>query len=131
MDNKSDRRGFDRFPIKFVIEVVAQDSEGRRYKEKTVLKNISGGGAQFLTQQASKCFAGQLVEMTVFLTGTSMVKARMRGQATVVRIDLSSNSGIGEKTRGASIAVKFHTPLCFERADVKTQGNHGEPPRNL
>ena len=97
MDNKSDRRGFDRFPIEFVIEVVAQDSEGRRYKEKTVLKNISGGGAQFLTQQAGKYFAGQQLEMTVFLTGTNMVKARMRGKATVVRIDPSSNSGIGEK----------------------------------
>jgi len=131
MNNKSDRRDFDRFPIEFEIEVAAQDSQGRKYSEKTVLKNISGGGAQFITQQASKYFTGQLLEMTVFLTGTDMVKARMRGKATVVRIDPSSDSGIGEKTRGASIAVKLDTPLYFERTDVKTQKNQEEYPGNL
>ncbi|NVM25578.1 MAG: PilZ domain-containing protein [Desulfobacterales bacterium] len=131
MNNKSDRRDFDRFPIEFEIEVAAQDSEGRKYSEKTVLSNISGGGAQFITQQAGKYFTGQQLEMTVFLTGTDIVKARMKGKATVVRIDPSSNSGIGEKTRGAGIAVKFDASLYFERADVKTQGNHKECPGNL
>jgi len=29
MNNKSDRRDFDRFPIEFEIEVAAQDSEGK------------------------------------------------------------------------------------------------------
>jgi hypothetical protein len=131
MNNKSDRRDFDRFPIEFEIEVAAQDSQGRKYSEKTVLKNISGGGAQFITQQAGKYFTGQLLEMTVFLTGTDMVKARMRGKATVVRIDPSSDSGIGEKTRGASIAVKLDAPLYFERTDVKTQKNQEEYTGNL
>lgn len=131
MNNKSDRRDFDRFPIEFAIEVAAEDSEGRKYKEKTVLRNISGGGAQFITQQASKYFTGQLLEMTVFLIGTDMVDARMRGKATVVRIEPSSNSDTGPKSQGAGIAVKLETPLCFERTDVKAQGNQGEPPANL
>lgn len=131
MNNGPDRRDFDRFPAQFEIEVAAQDSEGRKWSEKTILKDISGGGAQFITQQVGKYFTGQLLEMTVFLTGTDMVEARMKGKATVVRIDPSSNSGIGEKTRGAGIAVKLDTPLHFERADMKTQVNHGEPPGNL
>jgi len=53
-------------------------------------------------------------------------------KATVVRIDPSGSSGIGEKARGAAgVAVKLDTPLYFERADVKTHGNHGEPSEGL
>ena len=66
-----------------------------------------------------------------FLTGTDKVKARMRGKATVVRIDASTNSGIGEKTPRMDIAVKLDSPLHLETVDVKTQGNQGEPPENL
>ena len=66
MNNKSDRRDFDRFPIEFEIEVAAQDSEGKKYSENTILRNISGGGARFITQQASKYFTGQPLEVTVF-----------------------------------------------------------------
>jgi hypothetical protein len=65
MNTKSDRRDFDRFPADFEIEVAAEDSEGKKYKEKTVLRNISGGGAKFITQQDGKYFPGQILEMTV------------------------------------------------------------------
>ena len=131
MNDKYDRRDFDRYPLEFVTEVTAQDSEGKKYREKTVLKNISGGGARFITQQASKYFTGQLLEMTIHLPGTTAANASMRGKATVVRIDPSSNSGIGEKSRGMEIAVRLDSPLHFERVDVKTQVNHGDPPGNL
>jgi c-di-GMP-binding flagellar brake protein YcgR len=131
MNNKSDRRDFDRFPIEFEIQVAAQDSEGKKCSENTILRNISGGGARFMTQQASKYPTGQPLEVAVFLTGTDKVKARMREKATVVRIDASTNSGIGEKTPRMDIAVKLDSPLHLERVDVKTQGNHGQPPENL
>ncbi len=80
MNNKCDRRDFDRFPADFEIEVAAQDSEGRKYKEKTVLRNISGGGAKFITQQDGKYFPGQLLEMTIMLTGLVMMP-RLSGLA--------------------------------------------------
>jgi hypothetical protein len=131
MNNKPDRRDLDRYPIEFEIQLAAQDSEGKKYSENTILRNISGGGARFMTQQASKYFTGQPLEVAVFLTGTDKVKARVRGKATVVRIDASTNSGIGEKTPRMDIAVKLDSPLHLERVDVKTQGNHGEPPENL
>jgi len=127
MNNKSDRRNFNRFQIEFVLEVSAKDSEGKEFNEKTVLKDISGEGAKFITQQAGKYFPGQSLEVTIYLPGTNDVKADMRGKATVVRVDPSSNSGIGEKSQEMSIAVTFDTPLHFERVNVKTQGNHAEP----
>jgi len=127
MNNKSDRRAFNRFPMEFMLEVSSEDSEGKEFNEKTVLKDISGEGAKFITQQAGKYFPGQSLEMTIYLPGPNDVKADMRGKATVVRIDPSGNSGLGEKSQEMSIAVTFDTPLHFERVNVKTQGNHAEP----
>ena len=121
MNNKSDRRAFNRFPMEFVLEVSSEDSEGKEFNERTVLNDISGDGAKFITQQTGKYFPGQSLEMTIYLPGPNDVKADMRGTATVVRIDSPSNSGIGEKSQEMSIAVTFDTPLHFERVDMKTR----------
>ena len=119
MNNKPERREFDRFPVEFVMEVVGEDNEGKKFNEKTVLKDISGGGAKFITQQAGKYFLGQALEIIIYLPDTDEVKAYMRGTATVLRIDPSSNKDIGEKSQEMSIAVRFDTSLHFERVDVK------------
>jgi len=119
MNNKPDRRNFDRFPITFRMEVAAKDSEGKKYQENTVLKDISGEGAKFIPQQAGKYFPGQSLELTIHLPDSDEVKARMRGKATVIRLDPSSNSVIDGKSQTISIAVKLDTPLHFERDDVK------------
>ena len=121
MNNKPDRRNFNRFPIEFVMEVSAEDIEGKKYKENTILKDISGEGARFITQQASKYFPGQSLEMTIHLPGSDEVKARMRGKATVVRVDSPTDSKIEQKSQAMGIAVKLDTPLRFERVDVKMQ----------
>jgi len=120
MNNNPDRRNFDRFPIEFVMEVAAEDSEGEKYQENTVLKDISGEGASFITQQAGKYFLGQSLELTIHLPPTSDVKACMRGTATVLRIDSPGDSGVEDKNKDVYIAVTFNTPLHFERVDVKT-----------
>ena len=36
MNNKPDRRNFDRFPIEFVMEVSTEDSEGKKYKDSAL-----------------------------------------------------------------------------------------------
>jgi hypothetical protein len=118
MNNRPERRDFDRFAIEFVLDVDAKDAEGKIFNEKTVLKNISGGGACFVTRQAGRYFLGQLLDMTIFLPGTSEVNAFMKGKGNVVRIDQFNNSGTGEKNRKISIAVKFDTLLNFERSDI-------------
>jgi hypothetical protein len=58
--------------------------------------------------------------MTIYLPGPNDVKADMRGAATVVRIDPSGDSNVGEKSQEMSIAVKLDAPLHFERDNVKT-----------
>jgi hypothetical protein len=112
VNQQTDRRDFDRFPIEFAVEVATKDSEGKEYRELTVLMDISGGGARFITREAEKYYPGQLLEMTICLPGTKGVKAHMRGMATVVRVDTSSGT--------SDVAVTLDTSLRFERLDVKT-----------
>jgi len=121
MNNKPDRRNFDRFPITFQIEVAAKDSEGEKYKETTVLKDISGEGAKFITQQADKYFPGQSLALTIHLPDSDEVKACMIGKATVVRVDSPTDSKIEQESQEMCIALKLDSPLHFERADVKTR----------
>jgi hypothetical protein len=112
VNQQNDRRDFDRFPIEFTVEVVTQDSDGKKHKEQTVLMDISGGGARFITREAEQYFPGQLLEITIYLPGAEGVKAHMRGRATVVRVDTSSGL--------PGVAIKLDTSLRFERLEVKT-----------
>lgn len=121
MNNKSDRRHFNRFQIAFLMEVTATDKEGKKYKDNTVLKNISGEGIRFIAKKTSKYYLGQPLELTIYLPSNAKVKARMRGKATVVRIDPLSNSKKDIKGQMISIAVRLDTPLRFERDDGKMQ----------
>ena len=89
----------------------AEDIEGDRYDDKVVLKNVSGGGAKFVTQQSAKYFLGQPLEIIIYLPGTNDVNAHMRGKATVVRTYSPSDSGVGEKSKGTCIAIRFDAPL--------------------
>lgn len=113
MNQESDRRDFDRFPIEFAIEVSLKDSDGRTHKEMTALRDISGGGARFITQNPDRYFQGQNLDLVIYLPGTNEVKAQMRGRARVVRIGDSGNIPEGG---GISIAVKLSTSLQFKRA---------------
>ncbi len=121
MNNQSDRRNFDRFPITFKMEVAAEDIEGKKYKENTVLKDISGEGASFITQQAGKYFPGQSLELIIHLPDSDEVKACMIGKATVIRIDSPTDSKIEQESQEICIALKLDSPLHFERVDVKTR----------
>jgi hypothetical protein len=126
MNSKSNRRDFDRFQLDLVVEVVAEDIEGEEYQEKVISKNISGGGAKFVTRQAGKYFIGQQLEITISLPGHDNVKGCMRGRATVRRIEPPTGSGIGEKSDEMGISVQVDARLYFERFDVQTPVNHGE-----
>jgi len=120
MNNKPERRNFARFPVEFALEVFAEDVAGNKYKDRAVLKNISGEGAMFMSKLAGKYFPGQLLETKIYLPGTDDVKALMRANATVIRIDASNNSGSDEKSEEIGIAIRFDTPMHFERLDIKT-----------
>ena len=115
INNKSERRGFERIPIDFSLGVYGEDVDGKKFEDKAVLKDVSGGGAKFLTQKSDIYFSGQLLKLTIFLPGTGDVEAHMKTKATVVRIDQPTDSEKENKNRRCCIAVRFDTRLIFER----------------
>jgi len=127
VDSQLDRRAFDRFPIEFEIEVTTENMEMEKYMEKVLLKNISGEGVKFVTRKTDKYALGQQLEISIYLPDNDEVKARMRGEATVVRIEPLSNSRIGDESEKMGIAVKIHNRLHFERLVGRIPANHIEP----
>ena len=115
MNNKSEKRKFKRYLMEVALEVSGEDAAGNRYKDKAVLMNVSGEGAMFTTGLSDKYFLDQLLELTICLPGTDDVNARMRGKATVIRIDPLVEAGMKEKGRRIGIGVKVDAPFRFER----------------
>ena len=126
VDPQFDRRAFDRFPIEFEIEVTTEDMEMGKYKEKVLLKNISGEGVKFTTRKADKYALGQQLEISIYLPENDEVKARMKGKATVVRIEPPSNSRLEDESEEMAVAVKIHNRLHFERLVGRIPANQLE-----
>jgi len=118
MNKEADKRGFDRFHMDFVLEVYSEDVEGKKFEDKAILEDISGGGAKFLAQKSDMYFPGQLLEITIFLPGTDEMEAHMKAKATVVRIDPPDDSEKDNKSRGRDIAIKFETRFNFEKIGI-------------
>ena len=119
MNDKTERREFERFPIDLVVEVSAENMMGKRFKEETDLIDLSGGGAKFKTMRAEDYFYGQLVDFKVHLPGTDHVKAHVKGRAKVVRIGSPKPSESEEKGLIVEIAVRIDIPLHFERINME------------
>lgn len=117
MKKSAERREFDRYPTKLIIKVTIAESEGTDYEEQAVLENISGSGAKLSSPSIERYFLGQPLELLIDLPGTSDVKACMKVKATVVRIDLPTDSGFQRDSCEGGIAVKFDSRLDFERID--------------
>lgn len=116
------RRAFKRSPIECILEVTGEDIAGNKYKDTADLKNISGGGANFITQLFDKYFPGQPLELTFYLPGTDELEACLRGNAMIVWIDSPSDSGIGNNSGEMVVAVELDTPLKFEKFEIQTSG---------
>ena len=78
MSASSEQRDFNRLSMYLEIEVICKGVERDDYKEKTMLQNISGGGAAFTTRQPEKFFAGQeleIVDWKTYYKGLSKAQA--------------------------------------------------------
>jgi len=111
------KRSFNRFPIEFEVIAAFLDDDGSEFKERAELRDISGGGALFISRFSEKYYQGQILKLDIFLAGTEDVRACIKTEASVVRIhDPDSESGL-ESAGKTGIAVKFHKPFEFERID--------------
>jgi len=63
MNTTSDKREFERFPVGFVLEVSAQDIDGKGFRDTGVLNDVSGEGAKFLTRNIDQTLKVQSVQL--------------------------------------------------------------------
>lgn len=118
MNEKSDRRQDIRYEMDLITLVTAKSGEGETFTEKTLLRNMSSGGANFITHCAERYFQGQQLEIQVDLPGTADLKASLQGAATVSRIDPLPDSDTPQAARRHAVAVVISAPLQFVRKDA-------------
>lgn len=120
MTEKIERRSYNRFQIGLVTQITATAAGGGNFQEKTVLRNLSGGGASFITKKVDNYFKGQRLSIKIDLPGTDDVRACMKGAATVVRIGDGRASEADPHSGETAVAVIIEMPLKFERLDEGT-----------
>ena len=121
------KRDFSRFPLDFAIMVDLTDENGKAFQDAAELRDISGSGAFFVSTMHHRYHVGQSVDLTIHLVGTDDVAARVRVEASVVRIqpvedDFSTDATRGRNTGRSGIAVKFNETFAFERMDKTEDG---------
>ena len=121
-----EQRDFDRYCVSFPIMVSGNDPHRQPFAEKSLLRDVSGSGALFVSSYPGRYFPGQLLRISIQLDAADDVRARIYNEASVVRIhppepalddDLSG--------RAQRIAIKFHCAFDFERLDAERNGCRG------
>ena len=82
--NYDELRTSERHAIDFEVEVSPASDQMQPFCDRTVLRNISGGGVCFSTVDPGFYAAGQKVNLKVFLPGTDQLDASMMCQGKVV-----------------------------------------------
>ena len=125
-DMPGDKRGFSRHWVSFPVIVSREDGDSEADREKAVLRDISGGGALFVSSNPENYYPGQLLKISIMLDGTNDVRARIRAEATVIRIhQQESSNGLESEKKGAGIAIQFDRSFEFERVDNNNSGPIG------
>jgi len=78
-----DKREYQRYSISFQAEVISQDDFDNHLSETTMLKDISGGGARFVSNHPERYSIGKKVHLSIQLPGDSLLNAKMEGLAKV------------------------------------------------
>ncbi|MBS3759216.1 MAG: PilZ domain-containing protein [Desulfobacterales bacterium] len=114
MAKKQNKRVFRRFPAEFDVSVKFSGNVKVPDRDEGELQNISGGGAMFFPCQPEKYYAGQQIEATIYLAGTNDVKACIRTEATIVRVEGAEEDSADRPVR---VAIRFDRTFDFERID--------------
>jgi len=101
------KREYVRYEISLNAEVESLDDKANDHKEATVLRDISGGGARFVTTHPDHYSIGQKVDLTIKLPGGDALRAKMEGTGRVI--------WMGEFKEGeTSIGISMDDLMVFE-----------------
>ena len=120
-----DQRDFDRYCVSFPIMVSGNDSHSQPFEEKSLLRDVSGSGALFISSYPGRYFPGQLLRISIQLDAADDVRARIYNEASVVRIHPPEPVDDELSGQAQRIAIKFHCAFDFERLDAERNGYGG------
>ncbi|MDX8404360.1 MAG: PilZ domain-containing protein [Mariprofundaceae bacterium] len=83
-DQSENNREYERYNITLNAEVKSIDNRANNLSEITVLKDISGGGARFVTTHPNYYGIGQKVDLIIQLPGGDTMNTRMEGVGRVI-----------------------------------------------
>jgi len=124
-DHIGNRRVFERHPLEFEIDVSTASGTAKYSIERTVLNNISGDGACFLSNRPESYSIGQQIVLNIRMPGTHKIDVRMEGQATIVWISDVQTTEVGKAYR-VSIGISMDKPLSFQQSPKDTGSDEGE-----
>ncbi|MFP3980967.1 MAG: PilZ domain-containing protein [Desulfobacterales bacterium] len=120
-----EQRDFNRYCVSFPVMVSGNDPHRQPFEEKSLLKDVSGSGALFISSSPGKYFPGQLLRISIQLDAADDVRARIYNEASVVRIHPPEPVDDDLSGRAQRIAIKFHCAFDFERLDAEKNGCRG------
>jgi len=125
-DHIEDRRTFERHPLAFEVDVSTVSGTAKHPIEKTVLNNISGDGACFLSDRPESYSIGQRIALNIRMPGTHKADVHMEGQATIAWIGDAQATKSG-KTHQVSVGISMDKPLSFQQSPRDTDSGEEEP----
>lgn len=118
------KREYDRYPVSLKAQVSSFDEAGEEFSESGTIKDISGGGANLLTEHAERYFIGQKVDLKISLPGAEVLNADMHGHAMVVWI---AKDAEGQGDGSGSIGLCMNDLLAFEHLiEASNSGERSE-----
>lgn len=112
MTEHENKREYDRYPVSLKVQVSAFDEHGDHFTETGVIKDISGGGANLMTENIGCYFVGQKLDLKIFLPGSEELNTDMHGHGMVVWIGGDQVSP--EESGSGSIGLSMNDLLAFE-----------------
>lgn len=106
-----DKRVFARHFFDLPVTVSRKKPSGESLEEKTVLRDVSGGGVRFHTLHKDWYFPGQEVGILISLPRSGNVCAHMTATGRIVHKTAGGDTQRGE----ADVGVMLVTPLLFQR----------------
>ncbi len=110
-DNIGNKREFERYPLEFESDIFTFSGTEKQLVERVVLRDISGGGACFISNRPGFYSIGQKISLEICLPGTSSADVRMRGQATVVWVDTTEEGNPSQ----VKIGIAMDDLLSFQQ----------------
>ncbi len=112
------KRENERHSLGFEVEISTISGTATNPIEKTILRDISGSGASFLSNKSASYSIGQKIILVIHMPGTQKTDARMQGHATIAWISQAKENEAGAQQ--ASIGVSMDSLLSFQQSPMDT-----------